>query len=164
MTGDKIYYLPQSESLIGLQTGNYYVKVTSINQFKLYNTPSLIESENNIKFQLPNSGIGTHTFTLYSQRQSDLGIQKLLRKFPLEKNIENGSGTLTVPGTTGMLINGVEINNYKSKDVIYYGPIEDVDILSGGENFDVINPPLIDVSTGIGTTAKIQPVISGCIL
>jgi len=60
-----------------------------------------------------------------------------------------------------MLINGVEINNYKSKDVIYYGPIEDVDILSGGEDFDVINPPLVEVSTGIGSTAKIQPVISG---
>jgi len=51
----------------------------------------LIESESNVTFQVPNSGIGTHTFTLYSQRQSDLGIQKLLRKFPLEKNIENGS-------------------------------------------------------------------------
>ena len=161
LTGDKIYYLPQNEPLVGLQTGNYYVKVTSANQFKLYSTPSLIESENNAKFQLPNSGIGTHTFTLYSQRQSDLGIQKLLRKFPLEKNIENGSGTLTIPGTTGMLINGVEINNYKSKDVVYYGPIEDVDILSVGENFDVINPPLVEVSAGIGTTAKIQPVISG---
>ena len=55
----------------------------------------------------------------------------------------------------------VEINNYKSKDVVYYGPIEDVDILSGGEDFDVINLPLVEVSAGIGTTAKIQPVISG---
>jgi hypothetical protein len=144
-----------------LQTGNYYVKVTSTNQFKLYTTPSLLDSDSNVTFQVPNSGIGTHTFTLDSQRKTDLGIQKLLRKFPLEKNIENGSGTLTTPGTTGMLINGVEISNYKSKDAIYYGPIEDVDILSGGEDFDVINPPLVEVSTGAGITAKIQPVISG---
>ena len=161
LTGDKIYYLPQSESLVGLQTGNYYVKITSANQFKLYTTPFLLDSESNVTFQIPNSGIGTHTFILNSQVKTDLGIQKLLRKFPLEKNIENGSGTLTVPGTTGMLINGVEINNYKSKDVIYYGPIEDVDILSGGEDFDVINPPLVEVSAGAGITAKIQPVISG---
>jgi len=161
LTGDKIYYLPQDEPLVGLQTGNYYVKVTSTNQFKLYTTPSLLDSDNNVTFQVPNSGIGTHTFTLDSQRKTDLGIQKLLRKFPLEKNIENGSGTLTTPGTTGMLINGVEISNYKSKDAIYYGPIEDVDILSGGEDFDVINPPLVEVSTGAGITAKIQPVISG---
>ena len=161
LTGDKIYYLPQDEPLVGLQTGNYYVKVTSTNQFKLYTTPSLLDSDSNVTFQVPNSGIGTHTFTLDYQIKTDLGIQKLLRKFPLEKNIENGSGTLTTPGTTGMLINGVEINNYKSKDVIYYGPIEDVNILSGGEDFDVINPPLVEVSTGVGTAAKIQPVISG---
>ena len=56
-----------------------------------------------------------------------------------------GSGQLTVPGKTGMLINGVEINNYKSTDVIYFGPIKDVNILSGGENYDVINPPIIVV-------------------
>jgi hypothetical protein len=161
LTGDKIYYLPQDEPLVGLQTGNYYVKVTSTNQFKLYTTPSLLDSDSNVSFQIPNSGIGTHTFTLDSQRKNDIGIQKLLRKFPLEKNIENGSGTLTTPGTTGVLINGVEINNYKSKDVVYYGPIEDVDILSGGEDFDIINPPLVEVSTGAGITAKIQPVISG---
>ena len=161
LTGDKIYYLPQDEPLVGLQTGNYYVKVTSTNQFKLYTTPSLLDSDSNVTFQVPNSGIGTHTFTLDYQIKTDLGIQKLLRKFPLEKNIENGSGTLTTPGTTGMLINGVEINNYKSKDVIYYGPIEDVNILSGGEDFDVVNPPLGEVSTGAGITAKIQPVIRG---
>lgn len=161
LTGDKVYYFPQNESLIGLQTGNYYVKVISTNQFKLYTTPSLLDSDSNVTFQVPNSGIGTHTFTLDSQRKNDIGIQKLLRKFPLEKNIENGSGTLTTPGTTGVLINGVEINNYKSKDVVYYGPIEDVDILSGGEDFDIINPPLVEVSAGAGITAKIQPVISG---
>ncbi len=161
LTGDKIYYLPQDEPLVGLQTGNYFVKVTSTNKFKLYTTPSLLDSDNNVTFQLPNSGIGTHTFTLNSQIKTDLGIQKLLKKFPLEKNIKNGSGTLTIPGTTGMLINGVEINNYKSKDAIYYGPIEEVNILSGGEDFDIINPPLVEVSTGAGITAKIQPVIRG---
>ncbi len=90
LTGDKIYYIPQNESLVGLQTGNYYVKVTSANQFKLYTTPSLLDSDSNVTFQVPNSGIGTHTFTLNSQVKTDLGIQKLLRKFPLEQNIKNG--------------------------------------------------------------------------
>ena len=36
-----------------------------------------------------------------------------------------------------------------------------MDILSGGEGYDVINPPIIEVSDDNGTTAKIQPVISG---
>jgi hypothetical protein len=161
ITGDKVFYSPQEEPLIGLQTGTYFVKKISDKIFKLYSSSSLIESGSNLTFQVPNSGIGTHTFTLNSQKESDLGVQKLLRKFPLEKNIKNGSGTVTVPGTTGMLINGVEIHNYKSNDVIYYGPIESVNILSNGEDYDVINPPIIKVSSGAGSTAKIQPIISG---
>ena len=165
ITGDTVYYSPQEESLIGLQTGTYFIKKISDAKFKLYSSLSSIESGSNLTFTKPVStvgdNIGTHTFILDSQRESNLGLQKLLRKFPLEKNIENGSGTATVPGTTGMLINGIEIHNYKSNDVIYYGPIESANVLSGGENFDVINAPIIEVSAGAGSIAKIQPVISG---
>ena len=38
-----------------------------------------------------------------------------------------------------MLINGVEIKNYKSDDKIFFGPLENVKILNGGSNYDVIN-------------------------
>ena len=31
-----------------------------------------------------------------------------------------------------MLINGVEISNYKTFDKIYYGPLESVELLNGG--------------------------------
>ena len=171
ITGDEVFYsanLPgttQLGTLVGLETGTYFVKKVSNNEFKLYGSQSLIESGESLTFQKPTNSIqdfiGYHTFVLNSQKDSELGIQKLLRKFPLEKNIEQGSGELTVHRTTGMLINGVEISNYKSNDKIYFGPIEDVNILSGGKNYDVINLPIIRVSTGIGTTAKIQPVIKG---
>ena len=48
-------------------------------------------------------------------------------------------------------------------DKIYFGPIESVSLLNGGKNYDVINPPIIQLSSaGAGTTnALIQPVISG---
>ena len=165
VTGDQIFYSSQGETLTGLTTGTYFVKKVSSNEFKLYGSISLVESENNLTFGIPSTSngdnIGSHKFVLNSQKDAELGIQKLFRKFPLEKNIEQGFGELTVPGTTGMLINGVEISNYKSRDNIYFGPIEDADILFGGTNYDVINLPIIRVSTGAGTTAKIQPVISG---
>jgi hypothetical protein len=158
ITGDKIYYSPQGNPLVGLSTGTYFIEKLSNTDFKLYGSRSSIGSINNITFQVSNSGVGNHTFTLNSQKDSELGIQKLLKKFPLEKNIESGHEEITVPGTTGMLINGVEISNYKSQDSVYYGPIENLDILFSGENYDVINPPRIEVSSG---SAKIQPVISG---
>ena len=56
-----------------------------------------------------------------------------------------------------MLINGVEISNYKTFDKVYYGPIEGVKVLSGGSNFDVINPPVIElcrVISNIGENFK----------
>jgi hypothetical protein len=56
---------------------------------------------------------------------------------------------LTLPGSIGMLINGVEINNYKSNDKVYYGPLKSISVLNGGIDYDVINPPLISVSSGI---------------
>ena len=161
LTGDEIFYSPEEAPLVGLVTGTYFVEKVSNTNFKLYGSRSLISLGNNLTFTPPTSGIGTHTFTLNSQKDSVLGIQKILRKIPLEKNINLGTGELTVPGTTGILINGVEIQNYKSDDAIYFGPIESAKVLSGGEDFDVINNPKIEVSSGIGTIAKIQPVISG---
>ena len=62
-----------------------------------------------------------------------------------------------------MLINGVEIVNYKSDDKIYYGPLKSVSVLNGGIDYDVISPPLISVSPGSGNTALIRPVISGSV-
>ena len=64
------------------------------------------------------------------------------------------------------LINGVEICNYKSKDKVYYGNLTGVDVLNGGEDFDVINLPKLIVSdpdpiSGSATTALVQPVLSG---
>ena len=59
-----------------------------------------------------------------------------------------------------MLINGVEIHNYKSKDKVYYGPLKSVDVLFGGNDYDVINKPNIKISSG---SAKIQPVLSGSV-
>jgi hypothetical protein len=55
-----------------------------------------------------------------------------------------------------MLINGVEINNYKSNDKVYYGPLKSISVLNGGIGYDVINPPLISVSPGSGSTALVQ--------
>ena len=162
INGDRIYYQPALTPLVGLETGSYYVQVNSIDgkKIKLYSSRSFIGSENYLTFG-PSSG--RHSFTIYSQRSGKIGSQKILKKFPLDVNIKNGTGEVTIPGPTGMLINGVEINNYKSDDKIYYGPIESVSVLNGGNNYDVISPPLVTISSGSGTTALVQPVVSGSI-
>ena len=163
ISGDRIYYQPELNSLAGLETGSYYVEVNSADnkKIKLYSSRSFIGGNQYLTF---GPASGSHTFTVYSQRSGEISAQKILKKFPLDVNIKNGTGELTTPGSTGMLINGVEINNYKSDDKIYYGPLESIEVLNGGSGYDVINPPLISVSSGAGTTALVQPVVSGSIV
>ena len=164
ITGDRIQYEPSSVPISGLITGSYYVEVLPDGQsIRLYNSPSFIESEGYLNLS-PSAGVfGTHTFTLYSQRSSNIGSQKLLKKFTLPVNTKNGNNELTTPGNIGMLINGVEIKNYKSHDKVYYGGIESIDVLNGGSEYDVINLPTLTVSAGIASTAFSQLVVSGSV-
>ena len=165
VTGERIFYEPASSPLVGLETGSYYVEVLSNpKNIKLYTSSSFVgDDDNSLRFSSPISGIGTHKFTLYSQKSQQIDSSKILKKFSLSPNIKSGVSEKTIPGSTGMLINGVEIYNYKTYNKIYYGPIESVQVLNGGKGYDVINPPKIEVSSSSGTTALIQPVLSGTI-
>ena len=161
ITGDRIYYQPDSTALVGLETGSYYVEVLSNpKQMRLYSSRSFIGGTDYETFSIPNAGIGTHTFSLYSQKEDEIGIQKIFKKFPLNTKIKS-PGKSTTPGTTGMLINGVEISNYKSFDKVYYGPLSNVEVFNQGSGYDVLNPPVLEVSSSNGTTALVQPVVSG---
>ena len=144
LTGDRVFYTPiGGDALVGLETGSYYVDVLpNKKKIKLFGSPSGIDDGKNLTFS-KSVNDGTHQFVLFSQRSSEIGAQKLIKKFPLEQNIKNGNNDLTPVGQTGMLINGVEITNYKSNDNMYFGPLSSVDVLNGGDNYDVINLPNI---------------------
>jgi hypothetical protein len=164
INGDLIYYASPENSTLGLETGSYYVEVLSPgNKVKLYGSKAFVGTDQYLTFTSTNFTLQTHTFTLYSQRSSKISAQKLLRKYPLNSNIQNGVGEVTIPGSIGMLINGVEVKNYKSDDKIYYGPLQSINVLNGGNDYDVVNPPLVSISPGEGVNALVQPVVSGSI-
>ena len=160
-SGEKVFYKPETNTLVGLETGNYFVEVIKgdKDEIKLYGSNYLVGTDSNISF----SGVGTHTFTLESQKSGVIGPQKLLKKFPINQNLIDGKNEKTISGGVGLLINGVEITNYKSTDKVYYGPLKKINVLNGGDNFDVINPPKIVIESGLGNTALAQPVITGSI-
>ena len=60
-----------------------------------------------------------------------------------------------------MLIDGVEIENARSKDSIFYGPISNFSSVGFGTGYDIINLPLIDISSTGSEQALVSPVISG---
>ena len=159
ITGSEVYYEPSNSPISGLERGTYYVEVLSGNkEIRIYFSKSLIGSSDYVGFGELTSG--THNFTVKSQKEKVISAQKILRKFPLSVNIGDGQSDLTEPGPVGMLINGTEILNYKSNNKIYYGPLNSIDVLSGGKGYDVINPPILTLSSG---TALVQPIVSGSV-
>ena len=168
ITGDKVYYYTENSDFIeGLVEGPYYVEVlTSTNpdinntRIRLYLSNSTVGSDDYVSFGKLSNGVvtGTHKFVLYSQKSKTISPQKILRKFKLDQTIGDSKKYETVPGPIGLLKNGVEIYSYKTQDKIYYGPLDNVNVLSGGNGYDVINPPLLTLSTG---NALIQPVVKG---
>ena len=165
VTGDRIVYLASNQQIPGLMSGaSYFVEVlASGNKIRLYESRSFIGTEYYVEFDSLSSGTGSHKFVLYKHRSLLISPQKLLKKFSLNPSYQSGDGDKTVPGGVGMLINGVEIVSPKTDDKIYYGPLSSVEIINGGRNYDVINPPYISVSSGTGTTALVQPVVSGIV-
>ncbi len=161
VTGDKVFYSFSESPIPGLRNVDYYVEVLeNKKQIRLYFSKTFISSDSEGYARFGSSaGIpqGIHRITLSSQKSRKISPQKILKKFrfnPLSSKKYN----LTLPGTTGILINGVEILNYKSEDKIYYGPIDKINIINGGSDYDVISPPFVGFSSG---TARIQPVIMG---
>tara|TARA_B100000965_G_scaffold190967_1_gene159409 strand:+ start:8686 stop:21657 length:12972 start_codon:yes stop_codon:yes gene_type:complete len=174
--GDSVLYVPENAPIVGLTSSTtYYVKVIEDNAGKrriirLFPSRSFIlvtdNDENPPHIELNAAGIGTgsHKFVLLRHKNEQIGTQKILRKFPAEVDIKSGNSVETKVGSTGILINGVEIVNYKSFDRIFYGKIEELKILNQGKNFDVINPPTIQISApglASATTALVQPVVKG---
>ena len=167
ITGDEVFYTAQGTVIPGLTESAYFVEVlTSTNQIRLYRSRSFIPIADFEEFEGLPSGSGTHTFSLVGIKEQEIAPQKLFKKFPLNPSLTNSTNILTSPGTTGMLINGVEIRNYKSNDKIFFGPLQSISLLNGGKNYDVINPPNIQLS-GSGannTTALIRPIVTGDIV
>ena len=162
INGDEVVYFPSSTPLTGLISGkSYYVEVVEPNKIKLYSSLALLGQNIEEQFNIP--VVGTHTFILSTQKVDTISPQKVLKKFPLNPENKKGTNEKTLPGSTGMLVNGVEISNYKSFDKIYYGPLDTVNLYNGGSGYDVVNSVSVTIDSPVsgGTTALVKPIIQG---
>ncbi len=182
LTGDKVFYessgltfnsvgVGTTAQIVGIDTGAYFIEIvdSDASTVKLYSSRSFIPSGTSLELDFPKDNEGNiieaeHTFTLYSQRSNVISPSKSLKKFPLNPSLKDGNVDVTLPGTIGKMINGVEIFNYKTDDKIYFGPISDLNVLSGGSGYDVINPPKIEIEEGVGTGATSVVCVKGKIV
>ena len=161
-TGDAIYYntFTSISSVSGqfvttvsrfsnINDGVYFVKKVDDTNLKIATSKSNLNDEIFVSV----SGIVTSNTIVPADFQNKIvDQQKLVRQF---KTPDNTAGVYpTAPDqTVGMLINGVEIANYKSGDVVYHGAVNSIDVVNGGSNYDVINPPILSISDSVGTGA-----------
>jgi len=172
-SGDPVYYTPEkittsSYNAITGQTdtsdvtnlflpkeGLYFIKRIDSNNVKFAYSRSDIHNDIFINFTnavtVNNQRIEPYTF-----KGKTLESQKLYRK--LSDPTNDGIKTPTPSGFTGILINGVEVLNYKSNDFCYYGQLENINVITNGDEYDVINPPdlLIEDAVGTGATGKVS--------
>ena len=140
--------------------GLYFVK--RVNQLKVKLAKSRNDLENS-KFIVVDSPLNVTDNKLepYDFHAKTLKSQNIFREVKTPQN--DGSINKTTPGFTGVLINGVEILNYKSKDTLHYGSLNNIEVISGGVGYDVINPPNLEIKDNVGTGATGSISVSGSV-
>jgi hypothetical protein len=153
-TGDSVVYKPSETNSLGITTGIYFIKKISDTEVKLARSRTNIFTENFVSVggTVTAAQFELTDFTYRDLRTQLLESQKLIRKIS-EPGID-GNVYETKPGSTGIFINGVENLNYKSKDNIYYGPIESIAPAAPGTGYDVINPPVLTITDPNGSGAS----------
>ena len=149
-TGDAVVYRPSnSNNTLGIEEGTFFVKKINNDTIRLSRSRNNIDSGIYVTF----SGTVTNDKLEYLEfSYQKLSSQKLIRK--ISDPIDTSSVNETEPGAIGILVNGVEILNYKSKNSVFYGPIENIIPVSGGSSYDVINPPELTISDNQGSGAS----------
>ena len=160
-TGDIVYYTPEIQTSINIYSldeentvisslfdeGIYYVKRIDQNNIQLANSRDNIYYSN-FKYVSDVTSVNNNTIELYDFKSKTLLSQKLLREVSIP--INDGGIYPTNAGFTGILINGVEILNYKSSDLVYYGELQNINVTAPGSGYDVVTPPTLIISDAVG--------------
>jgi len=169
-TGDRIKYTPQKGSVERtlangvridqefvisslFDEGIYFVKRVSDTTIKLARSRANIH--NGIFVEVEGSSdtvtITSNDFEKAEFSERKIEPQKIFRE--VKSPSKDRKEYKTYPGYSGILINGVEVLNYKSTDKCFYGEVSSVLVANGGEDYDVINPPVLGITDSVGSGA-----------
>ena len=163
LQGELVRYAPlvsPGRTVVGLDTGSKYA-VTKVddNRIRLSRSVADVAAGKYISIL----GVGnttTHELIPADLTGKNVKYQNFLRKFPITPEPKESEVELKNE-PIGMLINGVELISNQSGDSLHYGPIEHIDVESGGDGYDVITPPNIHITDNVGTGATAYAVVEG---
>ena len=163
--GENVYFVPTDAFSVGVDTGFYFI--SSIDKDNLSLSFSKADSFGNkhVSFT-PNGGVVGNLFRA-SYENKNIQNQKLFKKFNLskEKNFFDDKNRRSTDNRyIGMLGNGVEILSPTLFDEnVFYGRVADIQVTNSGEDYDVINPPQLEVVDSQGSGCKAHVNVSGSV-
>lgn len=160
---------PGFRNNVGIYTGiSLYTRRINSNEIKLAFTYEDLANENYINFseqvsETDNSisgyinSINLIFSKLYNKTFTSSKLFKKIAKYP-KYPYEKVS---TRMGSIGVLSNGVEIQNYKSFDKLYYGKITSINVLDPGTGYNLLDPPRISIDYGNDAFTIVTPDLTG---
>ena len=140
--GERVYYEATS-GVTGITTGNYYTAVIDANTVKLAFSRASLNNE--IYIDLTGVGAASnHRLTPASLFGRNLVNQNQFRR--INRKPEAATEHNDIIGPIGVALNGVEFQSPVSKDSIFYGQIDSINVLNSGTGYDVVNPPEIGIA------------------
>lgn len=159
VTGESIYYIPNSETTSGISSGSYFVTSVNANVISLSYSKSDVYSK---KYLEVSSGISSDLVYKFGYQNKNIKNQKLLKKFFIGNrfsSFDDKNNRTTNNREIGILVNGVEILSPTLFDEnCYYGKLVSIDVTNSGRDYDVVNPPSIEIldDSGIGAKAHVN--------
>ena len=154
--GEQVHYTPASGTT-GVEEGTYVVNRVDLNTIQLSLTPIALSVNDFISFSTV--GSGTHTITPSVLHGKELKSQNNFKR--ILKNPKPSENNTKLLNSVGVALNGVEFLSPIGNEALYYGQVDSVEVTAGGENYDIINPPDITISDGVGTGVTAYGVFSG---
>ena len=162
VSGDLVSYNPVDSNVSGVATGKYRVFKVNENIIKLAFSNSDVFNE---KFIFANRGISSDEVVKADYFGKKIENQKLVKTFPyskVQKKSEDINNKSTDSKPVGLLVNGTEIlspslfgENY------YYGRVKEIIVTNSGSDYDVLDPPPVEVKDQFGTGCKAHANLSG---
>ena len=92
---------------------------------------------------IASTGIPSYRIGPFASTDLDPGNQRYLKRIPLNP-LTKSTKTPTPVGQVGIGVNGVPFFSYKSEDTKKYGGLKSIEKITGGDGYDITNPPLVE--------------------
>jgi len=163
--GENIYFIPTDAQAVGVDTGFYFLSRRNNDSFSLAFSKADSFGNKHIAFT-PNGGVVGNIYRS-SYENRTIKNQKLFKKFGLKRSksfFDDKNRRSTENRQVGLLANGVEILSPTLFDEnVYHGPITSIEVTNSGKNYDVINPPKLEIVDSQGSGCKGIVNVSGSV-